>query len=119
LRDLIGLVPGREVGQAIGSDQEEEFLVGAVAVNRLQGLDAVVRTGPAGLQVRDLERRVPRHRDAHHLQAVGHGRPLARLVRRRAGDHEPDPVQPARLAARLGQDQVSQVDRVERPPEQP
>ena len=46
-------------------------------------------------------------------------RPIARLVRRLARHHEPDPVEPARLAALLGQDQVPQVDRVERPPKSP
>ena len=31
-----------------------------------------------------------------------------------AGDHKPDPVQPAGLAALLGQDQVPEMDRIER-----
>jgi hypothetical protein len=35
-------------------------------------------------------------------------------VRRLAGDDEPDPLQPARLAALFGEDQVAYVDRVER-----
>ena len=73
--------------------------------------------GPPGLDVRDLEGGVARHGDPGHLQAVGHRGPIARLVRRGPRDHEQDPVQAAGLAARLGQDQVAQVDRVERPAE--
>ena len=42
----------------------------------------------------------------------------ARLVRRRARPPRTRPGPAARLAARLGQDQVPQVDRVERPAEQ-
>ena len=42
-----GSSPGGEVGQAVGADQEEEFVVGPVAADRVQGLDAVVRAGPA------------------------------------------------------------------------
>ena len=42
-------------------------------------------------------------------------RPAPRLVRRRAGRDQPDPVQAAGLPALLGQDQVPQVDRVECP----
>ena len=114
-----GLAPGGQVHQAVGADQEEQLVLGPLAVDRLQRLDAVMRAGPRGLDVGDLERRVAGDRDPGHLQAMGDRRPVAPLVRRRAGDHEPDPVQAARLAALLGQDQVAQVDRVERPAEKP
>jgi hypothetical protein len=40
-------------------------------------------------------------------------------VRWSAGDHEPDPVEPARFAGLLGQDEMTQVDRVERAAEKP
>ncbi len=57
--------------------------------------------------------------DPRHLQAIGDRRPLSFLMRRRAGDHEPDAIQRARLAALLGQNQMAQMDRIKRPAEQP
>ena len=39
---------------------------------------------------------------------------FGRLVRRIAGGNEPHLVEPALLAAPLGQEQVSEVDRIER-----
>jgi hypothetical protein len=53
--------------------------------------------------------------DPDHFQAVGHRGPAPRLVRRGPGEYEPDPIQAAHLATLLGQDQVAEVDRVERP----
>ena len=113
------VAPGGEIDQAIGADQEEEVILGTLGVDRAQGIDAVMRAGAAGLELGDLEVGVAGDGDPGHLQAVGHRRPVAPLVRGRAGDHEPEPVQLAGLATLLGQDQVPEVDRVERAAEKP
>ena len=55
---------------------------------------------------------MPGHRDPRHLEAMSHRRPFAALVRRLAGNHEPDTVERTALAALLGQDQMPQMDRV-------
>jgi hypothetical protein len=44
---------------------------------------------------------------------MGYRGPLSMLVGRRTRDDEPDLIQPARLAALLGQDQVPHVNWVE------
>ena len=108
-----------QVDQAVGADQEEEIVAGPLAVHGLQRLDAVVRAGAPGLDLGDLEGRVAGDRDPGHLEAMSDRRPVSPLVRRSAGDDEPDPVEPAGLAALLGQDQVAEMDRVERAAEKP
>ena len=118
-RDPLGFAPVGEIGQTIGTDQEEELILGSLAADLLERVDAVMRAGPARLELRYRKRGMARGRDPDHLQAIGDRSPVARLVRRRAGDHKPDLVKPAGLAAALGQDQVPQVDRIKRPPEQP
>ena len=107
LRDSPGLPPERQVRQAVGADQEEQVVIRLVAADGLERFDAVVRAGPHGLDLRDRERRVPGDRDPGHLQPVSHRGPITGLVRRCAGDHEPEPVQPACLTALLGQNQMS------------
>ena len=95
------------------------LVIGALAVDLLQGLEAVVGARPSGLDLRDVERRMPGHGDPGHLQAIRDTRLAAGLVRRLARHDEPDTVQTTRLTALLGQDQVSQMDRVERASEKP
>src|SRR5437667_54131 len=67
---------------------------------------------PAG----DAEARHAGHRQLEHAQAVLRRR-QALLVRRERRGHEPDLVQPLRLAHLLRGAQVPQMDRVERPAE--
>ena len=63
----------------------------------------------------DRERRVPSHGEVEHLGPGLAGRQVSPvLVRRVAGDDEPDLVQPQLLAAPLGEQQVAVMDRVER-----
>ena len=112
--DPVGLAPKGEIDEAVGADQEEEVVAGTLGGDGREGLGAVVGAGAAGLDLGDLEGGVAGRGDPRHLQAVGHRRPAGRLVRRRPRHHEPDPVQRAGLAAGLGQEQVPQVDRVER-----
>ncbi len=57
---------------------------------------------------------MPRNGDPRHFEPVFDVGPPPRLVRRRARDDEPDSVKPARFPARLSEDQMTQVDRVER-----
>src|SRR5436190_1926961 len=74
------------------------------------------RAVPVGLDARDAEARHAGHRQLEHAQAVLRRR-QALLVRRERRGHEPDLVQPLRLAHLLRGAQVPQMDRVERPAE--
>ena len=108
-----GVAPGWKVDDAVGADQEEEIVAGPLAVHGVQRIDAVVRAGAAGLDLGNLEGLVAGDRDPGHLDAVRDRRAVSPLVRRSARDDKPDPVEPAGLAALLGQDQVAEMDRIE------
>ena len=78
-----------------------------------QRVDAVVRAGAPGLDLGNLKGLVAGDRDPGHLDAVRDRRAVPTFVRGSARDDKPDPVEPAGLAALLGQDQVAEMDRIE------
>src|SRR5262249_15558469 len=53
-----------------------------------------------------------------HLKPVSHRRSFPALVGRLTGDHEPDAVERAALAALLSQNQMAEVNWIKRAPEQ-
>ncbi len=108
------VAPGGKIDQAVGANQEEKLVAGPIAVHGFQRIDTVVRAGSAGFDLGNLEGRIAGGRDPDHLQAMSDRRAVSPLVRRSTGDHKPDAVQPAGLAALLGQDQVAEMNRVER-----
>ena len=120
LGDPLGLAPVGEIGQAVGADQEEQVVLGPVArgpppgSRRCSGGRAVGPRSP-----RPRRPGGPRWRSG---PSPG-GRPPAVRSPGLCGGAPATTNQtrsrPQRLAARLGQDQVPQVDRVERPAEQP
>jgi hypothetical protein len=58
-------------------------------------------------------------RDSDHLDAVRYRSPAyGGLVRGRSRNHEPNSLEPAGFPATFRQDQVPDMDRVERPAEQ-
>ncbi len=54
--DPVGAPPVREVDQAVGPDQEEEVVVRPFEPDRFERINAIMRTRPFRLDLRDLER---------------------------------------------------------------
>ena len=106
--------PGGKIHQAISANQEEKLVAWSTAVHGFQRIDTVVRAGSAGFDLGNLEGRIAGRRDPGHLQAMSYRSAVSPLVRRCTCNHKPDAVQPAGLAALLGQDQVAEMNRVER-----
>ena len=111
--DFGGLAPGGEVCQAVGSDQEEKVVNGAIKADGFEGFDAVMGAGALRLDLGDLEHGVAGDGDADHFDAVVDWGAVARFMGRRAGDDEPELVEREGLAALFGQNEVAQVDWVE------
>ena len=117
--DPLGLPPVREVGQAVGADEEEQVVLGPLGGGPPPASRRCSAARAAGSRSRRPRRPgAPRWRSG---PSPG-GRPPAVRSPGLCGGAPATTNQtrssPQRLAARLGQDQVPQVDRVERPAEQ-
>ncbi len=110
------VAPGGQFPQTVGADDEPEFRPPAVEVPQLLDRLHRVRDPPAAqLDVGGAESRVARRRELDHAQPVPPARePGGVLVRRDVARDEQHPVRPERLPRPLGDDQVPEMDRVER-----
>ncbi len=94
------------------------MIVGPIAGSGFEGLIGVVGSWRIRLDLRDGKVRVPGNGDPDHLDPIRHRRSIAALVRGLAGNDKPDLIQRQRFPARLGKDQMTQVDRIEGAAEQ-
>ena len=115
LEDAIGFLPAVELVKHVGTDDEIEFCVFRVGGSQFpEGVHRVGSAAALNLTVRHAEVGVVGYRQLHHAQAVGRrGDPLPRLEPGFAGRHEQNRLQFQRDASGFGDQQVSQMRRVE------
>src|SRR5262249_30921579 len=110
--------PGGQVEERVASHQKEEARPRPLTGQRLEGVDGGGGARPAHLDVGDGEGRMAGDGEGgQRVRAERGGDPARRLVRRRPRRDEDHPIEREPFAERLGQEQVSEVDGVERPAE--
>ena len=108
-----GLAPRRQLDHAVGPDQEEEVVARPFLPHRPPVYRRYNEALAACASISDASNaECPAMAIRTISSRWASRRPIPSLVRRFPRDHEPDPIQPARLAALLGQDQVPEMDRV-------
>ena len=85
-----------------------------LATDFLKRIDAVMWPGTLRLDFGDIESGMAGDRQPRHLDSIAGRDVRSRFVRRKSGDDEPNAVQFARFAARFRQNQMTQMNRVER-----
>jgi len=111
------LVPCRDVEERIDTDDKREVGVRILFHEGRKGLDRVGLAGPPAFYIGDLEKRISRNRQSRHLVSVPAGRETAALERRIAGRDEEYLLEAELIPHLLGDPEVAEVDRVERPSE--
>src|SRR6056297_541960 len=119
IHDAVGVVPADDLGEGIGTGDEEPF--GALtrvrcfeaALQIAQGIDGVGRAFPIDVDTRDLEASIGRGRDNGHQVPILTGGGGALLVPRLPGRGEDDPPQVEPMGDLGSGDQVAVMDGVE------
>ena len=115
-KELVRLMPGRQVIDRIGPRKEVELR--PCWINLLQfvnRIDGVRRPLAPQLDVRDAEMRIRADRELRHEQAVTRGRhALVQLMRRRGRRDEEHRREPHGIAHGFRRDEMPGVDGVER-----
>src|SRR5665647_1228554 len=113
---LIDVFPRQDLGQCIGSGDEEQLRVRALCVQVAQGVDRVGRAFPVDVDAADREARVGRCGDDRHQIAVlgrgHHARALLPWLTGRGEHHLIEVEQGLDLA---GGHEVTMMDGIERP----
>lgn len=113
------VTPVRQFLQRISADDEIELGIGMTALQFRDGFDGVRRAAAPNFDVVGHELFTATDGQPHHFQAFCSGNvPVERLVRRRGGGDEFHAVQPQGLHRIVRDEQVPDVDRVERAAEQ-
>ena len=74
LEQLVGVLPGQDLGQRVGAGDEEQLGVGALGAQVAQGVDGVGRAVAVDVDPRDGEARVGcRRDDGHQVAVLGRG----------------------------------------------
>ena len=94
---------------------EEQVARRILGVNLAERVDRKAATGPRKLHPVNLKLRMAGDRELDQLSPMRPRRnSIGRFVRRLPGRQKPDPIQSALLPATLGQEQMPDMDRIER-----
>ena len=116
--DPLELVPALELPPLIHPHQEHESRCRVSTAELGQGVGRVRRSGAAHLEIAGLEQRIVRHGGLEHRPTNGGRRHVGVATMRRAGrQHEQHAVEREFVDRVAGDDQVSEVWRIERSPE--
>jgi hypothetical protein len=91
---LVGVLPGQDLGQRVGAGDEEQLGVGALAPEVAQGVDGEGRATAVDVDARHREARVGGGRDdGHQVAVLGGGDVAPLLLPGLPGRHEDDLVE--------------------------
>ena len=109
------LAPQRQVRQRVGTHQKKEFAVWLLDAQLPQRLDRVRQAAPFEFDAADSKSRIARDGKLQHLRTLIAGRDGSeRFVRRFPARQKQHAIQFARFAASLGQQQVTEMNRIAR-----